>query len=204
METEAEDRSIIGTYRGSYTYTGGKGTPHQFEFEINSLVGVNFHGVGTDGIGDFVVFGTYEMDRLTFKKVYRQREKAEVNYTGDFSIDGQSVTGHWWLPDMDGAWQARVIYVKKVSSPEPPRPRKEAASPAIAETPDPIVITPVPQAPNPVAITSIPETPASIDSIPEPSAADKNQDSSPRCSNCGAARGDFNFCMHCGHAFDLT
>jgi hypothetical protein len=228
METEAEDRSIIGTYRGSHTYTGGKGTPHQFEFEINSLVGVNFHGVGTDGIGDFVVIGTYEMDRLTFKKVYRQREKAEVNYTGDFSIDGQSVTGHWWLPDMDGAWQARVIYVKKVSSPEPPRPRKEAASPAIAETPDPIVIapvpqapdpivitpvaqapnpvviTPVPQAPNPVAMTSIPETSASIDAIPEPATTDKNQDSSPRCSNCGAARGDFNFCSHCGHSFDLS
>src|SRR5271170_717155 len=122
-----EDRSIIGTYRGYFTYTGEKGVTHEFEFEINSLEGVNFHGVGTDGIGDFVVIGTYRMDRLTFKKIYRQRDKAEVNYIGDFSIDGKKVTGNWWLPDTDGAWEARLTYVRKPPSPETPVSAKEAA-----------------------------------------------------------------------------
>jgi hypothetical protein len=199
----SEERSIIGTYRGYYTYSREKGAPpHQFEFEINSLDGSKFHGVGTDGTGDFVVTGTYEMDRLTFKKIYSKRSLVEVNYVGDFSIDGQKVTGHWWLPDGDGSWEARVIYLRKTRQEKPPPPKEVGAPHPEVHAPATPALPPelgVPAAPPANSV----EAPISTSSTPEATKVAKGE-TETRCSNCGAARGDFNFCIQCGHAFDLS
>jgi hypothetical protein len=192
-----DNQSILGTYRGHFTYTNNKGARHQFEFEIDNLDGVNFHGTGTDGIGDFVVFGTYELDRLSFKKKYNLPEHAVVNYTGDFSIDGQTITGDWWLPDIGGNWEARLIAFKK-------RPNRNPSG-----QPKELPVTQEPQYPAGIVeqiqpFAAVPEPNMSNSPNPDVPRASTSPEKGARCANCDTARGDFNFCTNCGHAFDLS
>jgi len=190
----AQNRTIIGTYRGFYRYTKSTNPPHQFEFQIDTCEGYQFHGSGTDSVGDFAIFGTYQLERMEFRKIYDRRDLPEVNYVGDFSLAGDKISGNWQLPDVEGTWEAKIIASKKQSSAStvPAAPSSKKQIPLAPSAPPPAQPTNEPSQEK----VDPPAPAAPILKLPQ-------ADDGLHCSNCGAVRGDFNFCLNCGHAFSL-
>jgi len=108
MDANNTSHSLSGSWRGHYTYAGGKGS-YGFEavfIENNGAVEGNILDDGR--LGEAGVYGVFTYPKLEFTKNYYSAALHAVKYQGLMSEDGNTLTGTWNIMKTQyGTWVAK-------------------------------------------------------------------------------------------------
>ena len=102
-----DNKSVQGSWRGYYTYSS---TPSkQFGFEAVLLQdasgAVDGNILDHGRLGEARVSGSFGYPSLKFIKMYDNKTKAPVQYSGTMSEDGNILSGHWHISGRsNGSW----------------------------------------------------------------------------------------------------
>jgi hypothetical protein len=117
--------NLSGLWMGSYSYPGGQGPTTPFLARIEnhdgSLVGTiiepNTMGRSSDEL-EAVLSGSRQGSAVDFTKLYDGESDAAhaVDYVGQVSGEGNSVSGVWSLADADGSFEMHreAVWEEKV------------------------------------------------------------------------------------------
>jgi len=104
----AGEHSIQGSWRGRYFYPGSSDA-HGFEAVFIDADGLIEGNILDDGaLGEADVSGKFFYPHVKFKKTYNSGTQHSVNYQGEMSEDGKTLSGRWHLETQgSGTWTAK-------------------------------------------------------------------------------------------------